>query len=170
MVHRRTLTLAATIAAIAELISSGHAGVETKKPQPKAGTHHEAFDKCAKACNDCQRICDACATHCAHLIAQGKKEHVKTLQTCRDCADFCSAAAEIVARNGPFADLICKSCAEACNRCGKACDEFKDDDMMRKCAEECFRCEKACQEMLQHVGQLDNSSEAGAIRKERGQK
>jgi hypothetical protein len=121
-------------------------------PRPAAGGHHQAFEQCAKACNDCQRICDMCATHCAELVAEGRKEHLKTLQTCRDCATFCSSAAEIVARMGPFSDLICQACAEACARCGKACEQFAQDKMMKQCAEECRRCERACREMLKHTG------------------
>jgi hypothetical protein len=114
--------------------------------------HSEALDHCAKVCNDCQRSCDACATHCAHLVAQGKNEHLRTLQTCQDCATLCVAAAQIVARQGPFTDLVCRSCAEACARCGKACEEHSSDKMMKSCAEECRRCEQACREMLQHIG------------------
>jgi len=130
-----------------------------KKVQGKGDhqAHHAMLEKCAKACNDCQRICDACARHCTHLVAEGKKEHVKTLRTCQDCASFCATAAQIVSRGGPFADLICKGCAEACNRCGKACKEHSDD-MMQKCAEECARCEKACQEMVQHAGHLEKGT------------
>ena len=115
------------------------------------GHHASAFDACAKVCGDCQRACDSCSTHCRHLLAQGKKEHEKTLQTCLDCADHCSTAARITARRGPFADLICTACAEACTRCGKECAKF-DDEHMKQCADECRRCEKACREMLKHTG------------------
>jgi hypothetical protein len=110
------------------------------------------YQHCAKACNDCEQICSACATHCAKLIAQGKKDHLKTLQTCQDCATHCAAAACITARQGPFADLICTACVEACKRCGDACAQYKDDPTMRRCAEECHRCEQACREMLRHTG------------------
>lgn len=128
------------------------AGGAATTARPDHDKHGGEFDKCAKACNDCQRMCDSCATHCAMLLAKGNKEHLKTLQTCQDCATHCSAAACIVARRGPFSDLICTACADACQRCGKACEHFKDDEHMRKCAEECFRCEKACREMLKHAG------------------
>jgi hypothetical protein len=110
-----------------------------------------AAESCAKACNDCQRACDMCATHCANLLAQGKKDHVQTLQTCQDCATVCTAAAGITARTGPFMDSICKSCAEACSRCSKACDKYSDDPHMKKCADECKACEKACKDMLQYL-------------------
>lgn len=125
---------------------------------PAAGAHHHSehdpmLQACAKACSDCQRMCDMCATHCAHLLADGKKEHLTTLGTCRDCADFCATAAQIAARGGPFAALICGPCAEACARCAVACEKFPDDEHMKLCAQECRKCEKACKDMVQHAGQ-----------------
>lgn len=119
--------------------------------------HHESdmlFEACSKACSDCQRECDSCGTHCAHLLAEGHKEHAQTLATCQDCADFCVAASQIVARGGPFAALICESCAEACNRCATACEKFPDDEHMKACAEECRKCEEACKKMLPHAGHV----------------
>jgi hypothetical protein len=86
------------------------------------------------------------------MTSQGKSEHLKTLQTCQDCATFCAAAAQIVARHGPFAELICGSCADACAQCGKACEQFPHDEHMKQCADECRKCEKACREMVQHTG------------------
>jgi hypothetical protein len=85
------------------------------------------------------------------LLSQGKKEHATTLRTCEDCADHCGSAARITARQGPFADLICTACAQACARCGKECEKFPEDAHMKKCAEECRKCEKACREMLKHT-------------------
>jgi len=120
------------------------------EPSADHGHHAHAFEHCAKACEECQRACSSCATHCAHLLAQGKKEHHTTLQTCLDCADHCSTAARITARQGVFSDLICNACAEACSRCGKECAK-QEDEHMKKCAEECRKCEKACREMLKHL-------------------
>jgi hypothetical protein len=113
--------------------------------------HDEAMRACAQACSACQHECDACGTHCAHLVSKGNSEHLTTLMTCQDCADFCASAAQIVARGGPFADLICASCADACARCEKECDKFKEDKFMQRCAEECRKCEKACRTMLKHL-------------------
>lgn len=115
--------------------------------------HDAAFQECAKACDDCARQCDACAAHCAKLVANGHQEHLKTLATCADCAAICQTASSVMARQGPFADVICTACLEACRRCGEACEAFKDDEMMRACAEECRRCEQACREMLTHLAQ-----------------
>lgn len=118
--------------------------------QERAKDPHEGHgeNKCAEACSNCQRECDACAHHCAMMLGDGKKTHMTTLQTCQDCADVCTAAAQIVARQGVFSALICQACADACARCGKECEKFADDKAMAHCAQECRRCEKACQEML----------------------
>jgi hypothetical protein len=110
-----------------------------------------ALQACAKACSDCQRACDLCATHCANMLHEGKKEHLKTLATCRDCATMCSAAAEIVARNGPFSALIAEACARACGHCAEACEAFPDDEHMKFCAEECRKCEKACNDLVKQM-------------------
>jgi hypothetical protein len=107
-----------------------------------------AATACAKACSDCQRACDACSTHCAHQLHAGKAEHMTTLATCQDCADFCVAASQIVSRGGPFAKTICAACAEACAACAKECEKFPKDEHMKMCAEECRKCEKACRAMV----------------------
>jgi hypothetical protein len=134
----------------------------------RAAEHeHGEYDRCAKACGDCQRACDSCAGHCAHLLAEGKKEHEKTLATCQDCATHCSAAASIVARKGPFSDLICRACAEACARCGKSCEGFPNDRHMKQCAEECRRCEKACREMLKHTPGKERTAKTTRDRSDR---
>jgi hypothetical protein len=117
-----------------------------------ADPHHGAFMECAKACGECAGMCDACSAHCTQMLADGKKDHLKTLQTCRDCATICAAAACVTARSGPYSDLICTACAESCKRCGDACEKFKGDEMMKRCTDQCRSCEKACREMLKHTG------------------
>ena len=147
---RREFAAAGLTAGIALAAGSAFAQPGTRRgPEHHA---HEAWEACARACSDCQRSCDSCATHCAHELAQGHKDHMTTLMTCRDCADFCATAAQITARGGPFAALICQSCAEACANCGRECAKFTDDPHMQRCAEECRKCEKACREMVAHAG------------------
>jgi len=86
------------------------------------------------------------------MLAQGKKEHRTTLETCQDCAAHCSAAASITARQGPMSDTICKACAEACSRCAKECEKHAAHDAeMKRFGEECRRCEQACRTMLTHL-------------------
>lgn len=124
---------------------------DAPKAAPATTDHHAMMEECAKACDDCARLCDMCAAHCAKMVAEGKKEHLKTLQTCADCASICSAASCVVARSGPFSDILCSGCADACKRCGDACEQFKDDPMMKRCMDECRKCEKACRDMMKHM-------------------
>lgn len=152
MVNRREFGVAGlSVVALAALKGSAFAQGKTNASGEHA-EHDDVLQACAKACSDCQRACDMCTTHCAHLLAEGKKEHATTLATCQDCADFCVAASQVAARGGPFAALICESCAEACARCAKECEKFPDDKHMKMCAEECRKCEKACREMVKHLG------------------
>lgn len=111
-------------------------------------SHAGAMSECAAACADCQRACDSCSEHCLKLVTEGNKQHQQTLQTCLDCAEICAAADRIVSRSGPFSDTICRACAEACNRCAKACEQFSDDEHMSQCAEECRKCQRACESMV----------------------
>jgi hypothetical protein len=153
MFNRRTFGLTG-LSAVA--LAAMESNVFAQAPAAAGHGHmeHDAMlQACAKACSDCQRMCDMCATHCAHQLAAGKQEHLTTLATCRDCADFCATAAEITARGGPFAALICQGCAEACARCAVECEKFPTDEHMKLCAQECRKCEKACKDMVGHAAQ-----------------
>ena len=124
--------------------------------------HGQPTPECAAECAECQQVCDSCAAHCLMLVADGQKEHQQTLQTCLDCAEICAAADRVVARGGPFSDVICRACAEACARCAAACEKFPDDEHMARCAKECRKCQQACETML---GEGKNSARAGQDRK-----
>jgi hypothetical protein len=160
------MTITKPLAALA-LIAAGFAGLyaagENPKPppeerpapvragQPNPDPRMPHFMVCAKACDDCERICNLCATHCAKLAAEGKKEHLDTARACIDCAAICGAAATVTAKDGVFSDLICTACADACKRCGDLCEKHSSDPIMKQCAEECRRCEKACREMIKNA-------------------
>lgn len=145
MIGRREFAVAG-LSAVALAALEGRTSA-ADKPHGDHSAVNKMFRDCAEACSDCQRECDACSSHCARHVSMGHKDHLTTLMTCQDCANFCAAAAQIVSRGGPFADLICSACAEACARCGKECEKFPDDDTMKQCAEECRKCEKACRNM-----------------------
>jgi hypothetical protein len=147
MVGRREFGLTG-IAAAAALAMKATAVADDKTGSAGHAGHGGMFSKCAEACSNCQRECDACAHHCAVQLAEGHKAHLMTLQTCLDCAALCATAAQIVSREGIFSNLACTACADACARCGKECDKHQGDKMMAACAEECRRCEKACRDMV----------------------
>ncbi len=123
--------------------------IQAKAQQPDA--HHEHFAKCAKACADCQVSCDSCFHHCAALVAKGKKEHVKTMLSCVDCADYCALAGKLSARHSAYSATACDGCAKACDDCAKECEKFKDDKHMADCAKSCRDCAKACRTMIGHL-------------------
>lgn len=147
MLQRRQFAAAGLSAMAAATL---HRSANAAEPDQHSGHDHDSgpFEKCATACSQCQLECSSCATHCAMQLKQGHKDHAETLATCQDCADMCVAASQIVSRKGPFADLICKACADACAKCAVACEKFPDDKHMAKCAKQCLECEKACREML----------------------
>lgn len=147
MLPRRDFAVAglSAVAAATALKTS----LRADEPQQHSGHAGQSEHmECAAACSDCQRECNSCATHCATQLKAGSAKHAATLATCQDCADVCVAAAQIVSRGGPFAELICKACADACAQCAKECKKFPDDQHMKKCAQECLECEKACRAML----------------------
>ena len=51
---------------------------------------------------DRQKMEDVVNPAQALTVAEGKKEHLKTLRSCQDCAALCSTSAQIVSRAGPF--------------------------------------------------------------------
>lgn len=151
MINRRAFGVA-SLSAVALAAAQGVVFSQDKGGDHKSHAEHDdMLQACAKACSDCQRTCDMCSTHCAHMLANGEKDHATTLATCLDCADICAAAAQIAARGGPFAALICESCAEACASCAKECEKFPNDKHMAMCAEECRKCEKACRAMVKRT-------------------
>src|SRR5215471_893101 len=95
MSRRRTLASLAALTAVLALLARLPA-----RADDKPAAHHEMHEKCAKACFDCSRECASCFHHCAHLVADGKKEHTKTMHLCNDCGTICAAAGELSARVG----------------------------------------------------------------------
>jgi hypothetical protein len=146
---RRTLGIVAVLA-VGLAVGGGRNVVADDKAKDQE--HHGHYVECAKACTMCMRECETCAHHCAHLLADGKKEHLKTLGTCADCAEFCGSAAKITSRHGPMAVSSCEACAKACDTCGTECEKHPDDEHMKRCAKACRDCAKACREMVQHLG------------------
>jgi len=148
MIRRREFALAG----LSTVALAAFASADERRPDRKEG-HAAMFEKCAKACSDCQRECEACATYCGKLlVAHSGGDHLDTLMTCRDCADLCSTSASLTARQGPFVNLACSACADACAKCATQCERHgKDDTVMRRCAEECKRCEKECREVVSHA-------------------
>src|SRR5436853_567263 len=75
----------------------------------------EQFAACARACADCQLMCDRCFHHCSTLVAKGAKDHVQRMRLCLDCAECCKMASSLTARHSAFSVGACAFCATCCN-------------------------------------------------------
>jgi hypothetical protein len=151
--YRRIVMVAVATALLALAYPAAQAADTAKEKAPDKGHHeHGPFDKCARACADCSLQCDSCFKHCLSLVADGKKDHLQSMQLCNDCGTVCAAAQKIVSRGGPLSATICDACAKSCDTCGAACEKFPDDTHMTACAKACRDCAKACREMIKHAG------------------
>ncbi len=124
--------------------------------EPKGHDHPQhmsaEMEKCLKECVRCAKECESCFQHCVGLVAEGHKEHVHTLRTCIDCADYCALAAKLISRHAAIVNPICDACAKACDTCGAACEKHSHDEQMKRCAEACKDCAKACRDMVKAGG------------------
>jgi hypothetical protein len=139
--------------AIAALVAlaGGWSALRLKADEPKSSPHHLSaeMEKCLKECARCAKECESCLSHCTDLVADGKREHVRTLRTCNDCGDMCAMAGKLIARNGAFMNPMCEACRKACDGCGAECAKYPHDEHMARCAQACKDCAKACKDMLQ---------------------
>ena len=148
----RRVALAALGVAIVILAGFGRSPTRGQDRPPGKGHEHGPNVECARACAVCAFQCESCFDHCVRLVAEGKKEHTRTLRLCNDCGEICAVAGKVVSRQGPLQVTICESCARACDVCGAECEKFESDEHMRACAKACRECAKACRDMIKHAG------------------
>jgi hypothetical protein len=125
---------------------------KAQPPEDKRGekTNKAAqMEQCSRSCSACMRACEICALHSAQLVADGKKEHLRSLGLCLDCSEFCALASRVVAHHGVLSRLACEACAKACDACGTECGKYSDDRQFQQCAQACRDCARACREMFQ---------------------
>jgi len=136
--------------------AAGLAAISTARAQgphdSEAAHHHDKMhEACLKACSDCARICDETFHHCYLQVAQGKKEHAKSLHLVSDCAGFCSLSACMIAKHSPLMVHSCASCAEACKATAAEVGKF-DSAEMKAAAKTLLACETSCREMVKAMG------------------
>jgi hypothetical protein len=79
------------------------------------------------------------------------KDHLRSQKLCADCADICTAAAQIVARHGLLSAVISDACLKACELCAQECEKFPDNAHMKACAKSCRDCVQTCREVTEHA-------------------
>jgi hypothetical protein len=140
----RTPYVCAAVLAVVILVAVGPVGRAQHE-------HAEHFLKCAKVCADCQISCDSCYKHCLLLVAEGKKEHVRSAQLCVDCAESCKLCSTLCARESHVAKPVLECCAKVCDECAATCEKFPDDKHMAACGKSCRDCAKECRGMAEHL-------------------
>ena len=110
-------------------------GASAAGTQDKGDAHHAMYASCAKVCADCLLECEKMTHHCSEMVAAGKKEHVKPMQTASDCGDFCALSAKLTARHSDLAPASCEACAKACDACAAECEKFSNMPEMKACGD-----------------------------------
>ncbi len=149
--NRREI-LGAGVAGMASL-SAGVALAQGAREHEKEAAHHhdKVHDDCLKACSDCAKSCDETFHHCVMEVAQGKKEHARSVQLLSDCAGFCALSACMIAKHSPLMAHSCGACAEACKETAAEVMKYDSPEMMT--AVKALReCEKSCRAMVASMG------------------
>lgn len=121
---------------------------------PEANDLIDARSDAAEALAVCAAYCSSCADAC--LAEEGVADLRRCIRTDLDCADLCSAAARIVARqtagDSSMLSSLLTSVIEACERCAEECEAHADHhEHCRGCALAARRCARACQVLLEAV-------------------
>jgi predicted ATPase len=116
--------------------------------------------ECLEACSDCAKACDMTFHHCLMQLAEGKREHAKSVQYAADCAGFCALSACNIAKHSPLMAYSCEACAESCKATLAVVSKF-DADEMKAAAKALTRCEKSCRSMLEAMGHHHHETGAG---------
>lgn len=121
--------------------------VRAEQAHEDHSSHDRVHEECLKACSDCAKMCDETFHHCYLQVAQGKKEHAKSLHLVSDCAGFCALSACMIAKHSPLMIHSCEACAEACEETAAEVGKF-DSKEMQAAAKTLLACEKSCREMV----------------------
>jgi len=153
-------------------LGAGAAGLAAlspgSSPAQHEGEHAHHHDKihedCLKACSDCAKSCDETFHHCYMMVAQGKREHARSLHLVSDCAGFCSLSACMIAKHSPLMVHSCAACAEACKATVAEVEKF-DSPEMKAAAKALHRCEDSCREMVKAMGGHEHHHHEGDAKK-----
>ncbi len=121
-------------------------GAGQEKDATGHGGHMQGMSPLAKAAGETAMSCDACASHCTDLLAEGKREHLDSQRALLDCASMCATMACVASRNGPCCTIMAEACADACAACATQCEKATGDAQMKECADHCRAMEKLCRD------------------------
>lgn len=137
--------------AVASTAIAGPRGPATEATQ----RHDKEHEDCLKACSDCAKTCDETFHHCYVQVAEGKRDHAKSLHLLSDCAGFCSLSACMIAKHSPLMSYSCGACAEACHATAAEVGKF-DSPEMKAALKSLQACETSCRAMVAAMGGRDH--------------
>jgi hypothetical protein len=111
-----------------------------------------AVAQCIDACLECTRACTSCADACLNETAH-LADLVTCIRLDLKCADICDTTARVLLRS-PDRDMaltrrMLEACIQICRACGDECGRHASQfEHCRLCAEACDRCARACQDLL----------------------
>ncbi|MGH7265830.1 MAG: four-helix bundle copper-binding protein [Candidatus Rokuibacteriota bacterium] len=101
--------------------------------------------RCTDECLACHRACLETVAYC--LQQGGRHAETAHIRLLLDCADICATSADFMLRGSDLYGQTCTVCAEVCDRCARAGEQFGDDAVMRACADACRRGAESCRRM-----------------------
>ncbi len=158
---KRREMLGALGAGAATLAVGAIANAQAPKGHDDEAAHrHDAIHKeCLDACSDCARMCNETFHHCYMMVAEGKRDHAKSLHLVSDCAEFCELSATMIAKHSPLMAYSCTACGEACKKTVAEVEKF-DMPEMKAAAKALNRCMKSCEEMVKAMGGHEHHHES----------
>lgn len=141
MLERRAVLVSGTA-----LLAAGASSQAMASDRPtQSMTMAMPMKDCIDLCTASHRICLETANHLASAI--GIAAPPLLIALLNDCAEVCQSTANSMIRKSALHPILCRSCAEACERCASECDQQTADRQLAICAAACRRCASGCREM-----------------------
>ena len=140
MIERRELLMAGAGLAAAGTLAA-----------PAAGQQHR-MEGMAMSMTDCIDDCVAshrmCLETAAWLTKQGGASATASLiAMLNDCAELCQATANSMLRESSLHTILCRACADGCERCARECLSHVVGERIKLCSATCKDCAASCRMM-----------------------
>ena len=100
---------------------------------------------CIDLCTASHVMCLETANHVANAVRSAAP--VQLIALLNDCAEICQSTANSMIRTSVLHPILCRACAEACERCARECEKQTGDRQLTLCVAACRRCASSCRQM-----------------------
>lgn len=107
-------------------------------------TNHE-LESCIRSCLQAESTCQQALAYC--MEAGAHPGSAQLMRLLLDCAELSRLNADLLLRASDLQQRQCIVCAEACERCAAACDDYPEDPVLKMAAQVCRRCAESCYRM-----------------------